>query len=146
MRTGDGPHRKIGEVAALLKVKPHVLRYWESEFPMLRPKKTRGHHRMYSPRDVALVQAIQRLLDEEGFTIAGARRFLASERRQQRKAPASVPSAGADAKRLREGLLELRRSLVGFLHQLDHEGVVERPVSVRVEQMVQAPTSGRTTR
>lgn len=132
----------------MLGVKAHVLRYWEAEFPMLKPKKTRGHHRMYSPRDVELVQTIKRLLETEGFTIAGARKFIAAERKQVRMAatPTAAQRASAEATALREGLLELRRSLVGFLHQLDHEGSAEREVSVTVEKMVSRPVGARVRR
>lgn len=67
---------KIGEVADIVGVKPHVLRYWESEFRQLRPMKTRGSHRIYKRRDVEVAMLIRRLLHDEGFTIAGAKKRL----------------------------------------------------------------------
>src|ERR1017187_7372094 len=67
---------RIGEVSRLADLKPFVLRYWETEFPMLQPVKSPRGHRMYRQQDVDLVLKIKRLLYDEGFTIAGARRHL----------------------------------------------------------------------
>src|SRR5580704_13772171 len=66
---------RIGEVSRLSDLKPFVLRYWETEFPMLEPVKSPSGHRMYRQQDVDMVFKIKRLLYDEGFTIAGARRF-----------------------------------------------------------------------
>ena len=66
----------IGEVSDLCQVKPHVLRYWEQEFPQLRPVKRRGNRRYYKFQDVEMVRQIRSLLYEEGFTIGGARKQL----------------------------------------------------------------------
>lgn len=67
---------RIGEVAKIVGVKPYVLRYWETEFPILKPGKTPSRHRLYRRRDVELLLEIKRLLYGEGFTIAGAKRQL----------------------------------------------------------------------
>src|SRR5258708_37048203 len=67
---------RIGEVSRLADLKPFVLRYWETEFPMLEPVKSSSGHRLYRQDDVDMVFRIKRLLYDEGFTIAGARRFL----------------------------------------------------------------------
>jgi DNA-binding transcriptional MerR regulator len=67
---------KIGEVARITGVKPHVLRYWESEFRWMAPQKSRSKQRMYRRRDIDVVLLIRRLLHEERFTIAGARKKL----------------------------------------------------------------------
>jgi DNA-binding transcriptional MerR regulator len=67
---------RIGEVAKIVGVKPYVLRYWETEFSILKPGKTPSRHRLYRRRDVELLLEIKRLLYEEGFTIAGAKRQL----------------------------------------------------------------------
>ena len=64
----------IGEVSGLLKVKPHVLRYWETQFPALKPRKNRAGNRIYRLGDIKLLMAIQNLLYERKFTIDGARR------------------------------------------------------------------------
>jgi DNA-binding transcriptional MerR regulator len=66
----------IGEVAELCDVKPHVLRYWEQEFPQLKPVKRRGNRRYYQRHDVLLIRQIRSLLYDEGFTIGGARQRL----------------------------------------------------------------------
>jgi len=66
----------IGEVSELCAVKPHVLRYWEQEFPQLKPVKRRGNRRYYQRQDVLLIRQIRELLYEQGFTIGGARQQL----------------------------------------------------------------------
>ena len=66
----------IGEVSELCAVKPHVLRYWEQEFPQLKPVKRRGNRRYYQRQDVLIIRQIRSLLYEEGFTIGGARQRL----------------------------------------------------------------------
>jgi DNA-binding transcriptional MerR regulator len=70
---------RIGEVCDLIKVQPHVLRYWETEFPLLAPQKNRAGQRVYRRKDVEMVLRIRDLLYEEKFTIAGARKRLAEE-------------------------------------------------------------------
>ncbi len=69
----------IGEVSDLCAVKPHVLRYWEQEFPQLKPVKRRGNRRYYQRHDVVLIRQIRNLLYVEGFTISGARNRLTPE-------------------------------------------------------------------
>jgi DNA-binding transcriptional MerR regulator len=69
----------IGEVAELCAVKPHVLRYWEQEFPTLKPAKRRGNRRYYQHQDVLVIRQIRSLLYDEGFTIGGARLKLSGE-------------------------------------------------------------------
>lgn len=69
----------IGEVSDLCAVKPHVLRYWEQEFPQLRPAKRRGNRRYYQRQDVILIRQIRSLLYEHGFTIGGARQRLSGD-------------------------------------------------------------------
>jgi DNA-binding transcriptional MerR regulator len=69
----------IGEVSELCGVKPHVLRYWEQEFPHLKPLKRRGNRRYYQRQDVILIRQIRSLLYEHGFTIGGARQRLSGE-------------------------------------------------------------------
>ncbi len=69
----------IGEVSDLCAVKPHVLRYWEQEFPQLKPVKRRGNRRYYQRRDVLMIRQIRNLLYEQGFTIGGARQKLSGE-------------------------------------------------------------------
>ncbi len=66
----------IGEVSQLCEVKPHVLRYWEQEFPQLKPVKRRGNRRYYQRQDVIIIRQIRGLLYDQGFTIGGARQRL----------------------------------------------------------------------
>lgn len=68
--------RTIGEMAESLGVRTHILRYWEEQFPMLKPLTRAGGRRLYRPEDVALLHVINRLLYSEGYTIKGARKFL----------------------------------------------------------------------
>ena len=69
----------IGEVSDLCAVKPHVLRYWEQEFPQLKPVKRRGTRRYYQRQDVLIIRQIRSLLYDEGFTIGGARQRLTGD-------------------------------------------------------------------
>lgn len=80
----------IGEVSDLCLVKPHVLRYWEQEFPQLKPLKRRGNRRYYQRHDVLMIRQIRSLLYEEGFTIGGARQRLQSS-------DSKVESRGGDS-------------------------------------------------
>jgi len=93
-RTGTKLFYKIGEVCRLADIRPHVLRYWESEFPMLHPKKNRGGQRVYQPRDLELVLRIKRMLHDEGYTIAGAKRKLSGRGRAGEGEPDFTPEEG----------------------------------------------------
>ena len=84
---------KIGEVCELIKVQPHVLRYWETEFPMLAPEKNRAGQRVYRRKDVEMVLRIRDLLYEEKFTIAGAKKKLADEMRGSSRARVAAKEA-----------------------------------------------------
>lgn len=108
---------KIGDVARIVGVRTHVLRYWESEFPSLKPMKTRGAHRVYKRRDVELAMLIKRLVHDEGFTIPGARKRLRELGRDRVKSdpdPTAVRDVGVKAE-----LLAIRRSLLDALESLD---------------------------
>ena len=74
----EGALRTIGEVSEALDIKPHVLRYWEQQFSLLSPLKRSGGRRYYRPEDVALVERINRLVNEEGYTLKGAEAVLRS--------------------------------------------------------------------
>src|SRR2546423_14390050 len=82
---------KIGEVCELLGVQPHVLRYWETEFPMLSPQKNKSGQRSYRRRDVEMALRIKQLLYNEMFTIAGARKKLQSDSRSRSAAQEKQP-------------------------------------------------------
>lgn len=104
-------YRPISEVSDLVGVKPHVLRYWETQFGMLRPRKNRAGNRMYRPDEVKLLLRIRELLYDRRFTIAGARRRLLDERREETP---QVEMGFADAERkllVHEVKTELQRLL-----------------------------------
>jgi DNA-binding transcriptional MerR regulator len=81
----DKLYFKIGEVSELLTVEPYVLRYWETEFPLLAPKKSGTGHRLYRRKDVELLLRIKHLLYDRRFTIEGARQALQTEARAPKK-------------------------------------------------------------
>jgi DNA-binding transcriptional MerR regulator len=116
----------IREVSELTGVKPHVLRYWETEFPTLRPRKGRDGSRRYRQRDIEEVQAIRALLWDQGFKIAGARKAL-QDLRQAAKVE-SVPAQmtiGFEQLELREQVAFLRHELQeiqAMLHDLAPDG------------------------
>ena len=68
--------RTIGEVSAAFGIKPHVLRYWEQQFPMLQPLKRSGGRRLYRAEDIALIESIDRLVNQQGYTLKGANKAL----------------------------------------------------------------------
>ena len=87
--------RTIGELGKALGIKPHVLRYWEDQFPMLKPLKRSGGRRYYRAEDVALVETIDRLVNEEGYTLKGARAAIEKGRTGGDGAPDAAPEQGA---------------------------------------------------
>ena len=87
----DKLYFRIGDVARLAGIKPYVLRFWETEFPGLGPKKSGTGHRLYRRKDVEMVLEIKRLLYEQRFTIEGARKFLETRPKPEMVA---VPSTG----------------------------------------------------
>lgn len=103
---------RIGEVAGLVGVEPHVLRYWEREFKSIRPQKSTKGQRVYSRRDVETLMRVRELLYREGFTIAGARKRL------QKAGVEPTEGDGKAADRLKETLVELRSELTAFLKDL----------------------------
>ena len=112
---------RIGELSRLADLKPFVLRYWETEFPMLEPVKSASGHRLYRQEDVDMVFRIKRLLYDEGFTIAGARRFLREhEGNLEAERTSANPATEGKAQLLsRKMLLDLRYSLQAFLTLLE---------------------------
>src|ERR1700704_2495056 len=88
---------KIGEVCELAGVQAHVLRYWESEFPMLAPQKNRAGQRVYRKRDVEIALRIKELLYEDQYTIAGAKKRLANDLRAGGKFRVISPDDGGEA-------------------------------------------------
>lgn len=123
----EGALRTIGEVAKALGIRQHVLRYWEEQFPTLKPLKRSGGRRYYRPGDIALVETIDRLVHREGYTLKGAKKALQDG--AGRSAPAGpVPSAAVTVAEpptmaagnsfaLRARLIALRTTLVQALHE-----------------------------
>ena len=119
----DKRYFRIGEVCELADVKPHVLRYWEAEFSVIRPQRDASKQRLYRRVDVENILAISKLLYEEGFTIAGAKKALAAARRkgaevvkQEVKPPASEAGKPTDQKLfkgIKDELLSLKELLEG---------------------------------
>ncbi|MBA3053911.1 MAG: MerR family transcriptional regulator [Sphingomonadales bacterium] len=89
--------RTIGEVASALGIRQHVLRYWEEQFPLLRPLKRSGGRRYYRPADVPLVETIDRLVHREGYTLRGARLVLEGRDATGEAGPAAPDAAGGPA-------------------------------------------------
>ncbi len=90
----------IGEVGELCAVKPHVLRYWEAEFPSLKPVKRRGNRRYYQRQDVILIRQIKSLLYEQGYTIGGARQKMS-------ESPEDVASSSVNASEIKSLIRDL---------------------------------------
>lgn len=99
----------IGEVSELCLVKSHVLRYWEQEFPQLKPVKRRGNRRYYMQQDIRVVRAIRNLLYHEGFTISGAR----AQMKAKDKAIAVAPPGSAN-----DSLAKIRTELESILQSM----------------------------
>jgi len=111
----DKLYFKIGEVADLLGVEPYVLRYWETEFTQLTPKKSGTGHRLYRRKDVELLLRIKHLLYEKRFTIEGARQSLQTGGKQ---AKARSPKRGQQELFSEDRLPEIRRELTEILQLL----------------------------
>ena len=105
---------KIGEVSELVGVEPYVLRYWETEFDLLKPSKAPSKHRLYKKRDVELLLDIKRLLYSEGFTIEGARKKLKESKKEEKnqlKLPLAEQKYKSALAKLKKDLESLRRIL-----------------------------------
>jgi DNA-binding transcriptional MerR regulator len=101
---------RIGEVSNLTRTKTYVLRYWETEFPTLRPSKSSTGHRLYRRQDVETIFEIKRLLYEKGFTIDGARKHLAGDMNGSEESGNSVRSSSVG-----QQLKSVRHELLGIL-------------------------------
>lgn len=109
MTKSEDAFRTIGELAEELGIPQHILRYWETRFPQLRPLQRAGNRRYYRPTDVALAKRIHRLLNEEGYTIKGVQKVLAGKAGPEPQPPAAPPAAplpGAELMRIRALLAE----------------------------------------
>jgi len=112
------PYYSISEVASITQVKPHVLRYWETQFSMLRPRKNRAGNRMYRPSDIEFVLYLKELLYARRFTIQGAKRKILDDRKTESpetKEQLSMDFRDAEKRRL---LGEVRLGLEALLQDL----------------------------
>lgn len=106
----DKLYFRIGEVSELASTKPYVLRYWETEFPSLKPTKSATGHRLYRRADVEMVLQIKRLLYAEGFTIEGARKYLSG------KSETVIENKPASSSKLSDNQINaIKRELRGIL-------------------------------
>ncbi len=113
----DKLYFRIGEVSDLADTKPYVLRYWETEFPMLKPVKSPTGHRLYRRQDVEMVLRIKQLLYEEGFTIEGARKHLSGVSDQ----PGEKQSSSTPARLNGAPLKAIERELQAILTMLSRK-------------------------
>lgn len=111
---------RIGEVARLLGVPTHVLRFWETEFRSVRPQKSRAGQRVYARKDVERLALIKRLLKEERYTLEGARKYL-REKGIESAGAAAEPAPPSRATVLREALVAAKARLEGALRALPAE-------------------------
>ncbi len=120
---------KIGEAARLLGVEAYVLRFWETQFPFLRPRHTASAHRMYAPENIESLKMVKRLLHVEGFTIAGAKRHIrevglarlraaGAERATASKEAASLAPGNSVQPDLRRALIAIRSDLQSLYESL----------------------------
>ena len=107
---------RIGEVAGIVGVEPHVLRYWETEFRSVRPQKSAKGQRIYSRRDVETLLKVRELLYAHRFTIAGAKRKLREGGIEP--APSTEGATSEEAQRMRDALLAIRGDLVALIQEL----------------------------
>ena len=118
----DKLYFRIGEVSRLAGIKTYVLRFWETEFPSLGPKKSGTGHRLYRRKDVELVLEIKHLLYERRYTIEGARKFLESREKTPETTPAEARKARRRQRELFEepvpGLAQIRQELIAILNLL----------------------------
>ena len=118
----DQAFRTIGELATDLGVPQHILRYWETRFPQLRPLQRAGNRRYYRPADVALAHRIHRLLNDDGYTIRGVQQLLASKSAEDSEQPVGATAATPANQHSAfpfEQLRNLRNQLADALTQRD---------------------------
>jgi DNA-binding transcriptional MerR regulator len=125
VQKGEQAFRTIGELASDLGLPQHILRYWETRFPQLKPLQRAGNRRYYRPADVALAHRIHRLLNQDGYTIRGVQQLLESGRSDDIEAPSPPPSpparqaaaTGAGPGFLFEELRAIRRALAEAIEE-----------------------------
>ena len=113
LKASDKLYYSIGEVRAITGLEPYVLRYWETEFPKLKPKKNSGGQRAYQRKDIELILRIKELLYEQGYTIKGARAVLRGERQGKTASTAAGADVDTFLKKLHTELGALQKMIAG---------------------------------
>lgn len=107
---------RMGEVGKITGLEAHVLRHWEAEFPMLKPKKNRSGHRVFNQSDIDLILRIKSLLQDEGFTVSGARKKL-----QEKDVAVSEPKPSVPKSKPSSELAEVKAILQNLINMLDRD-------------------------
>ena len=107
---------KIGEVSHITGLEPYILRYWESEFPLLKPEKNKAGQRLYTKNDIELVNKIKTLLYDDKYTIEGARKFLVGNKRMHTK---KETHGKGNERALRDCLIEVKKELEDLLGKIE---------------------------
>lgn len=123
----DRLYFKIGDVARLLKIEPYVLRFWESQFPQLKPNKSGTGQRLYRKRDVEVAVEIKRLVYGEGYTLSGARQVLGQQRRPDAPLAKPVPASPAPVAKKRDKVADIIGRARAELREL--AGMLATPVN-----------------
>jgi DNA-binding transcriptional MerR regulator len=136
----DKLYFRIGEVARLCEVPTYVLRFWESEFPQLKPNKGGTGQRLYRRRDVEMALRVKTLLKEEGYTIPGARAVLKAEFKQKEPQLSLLPTAGADNTQLRSLRRELQAIAAILARPAGQPAAKSQPIqSIRAQRRAATP-------
>ncbi len=115
----ESAFRTIGELASELGLPQHILRYWETRFPQLRPLQRAGNRRYYRPADVALAKRIDRLLNSEGYTVKGVQKLLA-QRGDAPKIEPILPALNAAAGATQDDMAQFAASIRSIRNRLKH--------------------------
>lgn len=132
----DRLYFKIGDVAQICGVETYVLRFWETQFPQLKPNKSGTGQRLYRKREVELALEIKKLVHEEGYTIAGARQALESGNRKPKPVPAAAAAPPARTETQKATILQVKSELREIVAMLNAAPVArrDRPKVIRVRQ------------
>ncbi len=113
---------RIGEAAEQLGVPPHVLRYWESQFPRIRPQKSKSGQRIYTRKDIDALRQVQALLHDQGFTVQGAKKALRQHSPASVAPPPAAVAVDRSGPKLRVALTEIRNEAAAILARWELEG------------------------
>lgn len=117
-KPGDKIYYSITEVGKMTALKPHILRYWETEFPFLRPKRNRAGNRAYRKKDIEMILRIKHLLYDEGYTIEGAKLKIRAMRKAEGEKEETVSEVESISAEKIESIRELLKEIFEFLIEL----------------------------